>query len=477
MSKTWVDVTTTLKWTRPAVGVVRVEHELIKALLKDKHDQLRFFKYEYGQFIPIESKIVTSKINGEKLNENDDSGTIIQSSNATKLNNPFRFNKSKLKAGVKLIMHGLYEISMSLFKDAYYLRINHRIRQNINLLKMKLKISAKRLLGLKNKSFESGNKLSIFRSCNFVPHLFAENDTVIIFGLAWDYLDIYRHLYKVKKSTNLNVISMCYDLIPYKYPNLVLGNVASYFANYYCEMSWASDHVACISKSSQADFLEFLNKFKIREPKTSVVHLGSEVSKNIICDTSESVQNVLQEKFILFVSTIERRKNHETLIKAIHFLMSSGVKSIPKLVFVGMRGWGIDDMLKDLELNNVLKDNIVLLNHVTDAELSVLYKNCSFFVYPSFYEGWGLPIAEALAYGKFGICSSTSSMPEVGGNFVDYCNPFDVVGWANAINKYSNNDELLREKEQIINDDFIPFTWEKFGNQILSIMSDELYDR
>lgn len=101
------------------------------------------------------------------------------------------------------------------------------------------------------------------------------------------------------------------------------------------------------------------------------------------------------------------------------------------MVFVGMEGWGVGELLKDIELDPLTRGLIVRLNRVSDAELRVLYEAARFCVFPSMYEGWGLPVGEALSMGKVVICSNRGSLPEVG-EVVRYVDPRNPQAWADA---------------------------------------------
>ena len=102
-----------------------------------------------------------------------------------------------------------------------------------------------------------------------------------------------------------------------------------------------------------------------------------------------------------------------------------GADRVPALVFVGMLGWSYDELLADLAASDYLNGKIVMLKGLSDAELHEAYRRCLFTVFPSFGEGWGLPVAESLAHGKFCIVSNRTSIPEVGGNLADYFDPAD----------------------------------------------------
>ncbi|HEN3572652.1 TPA: glycosyltransferase, partial [Yersinia enterocolitica] len=158
-------------------------------------------------------------------------------------------------------------------------------------------------------------------------------------------------------------------------------------------------------------------------------------------------------------STIERRKNHETLYKAYINLIEEKCENLPILVFVGMPGWGVHDFLQDIALDPRIKDKIKIFNNIEDSMLSLLYRNSLFSVYPSLYEGWGLPVSESLAYGKFCLASNAASIPEAGGDFIEYISPWDVVGWTEALKKYIYNKELLLDKEYSIKNYYKVNSW------------------
>jgi glycosyltransferase involved in cell wall biosynthesis len=173
--------------------------------------------------------------------------------------------------------------------------------------------------------------------------------------------------------------------------------------------------------------------------------------------------------FILFVSTIERRKNHDVLLKAYARLVEDGHKAIlPRLVFVGMRGWGVVDTLNDIELDPRVSDIIDVLSDVDDDELGVLYDSCLFTVFPSVYEGWGLGVVESLARGKFCISSNAGSLPEAGGELVAYVDPLDTLGWAKTLLYYITNPEEVRRREQIIQAEYRHVSWEKAAQDIFA---------
>jgi glycosyltransferase involved in cell wall biosynthesis len=131
-----------------------------------------------------------------------------------------------------------------------------------------------------------------------------------------------------------------------------------------------------------------------------------------------------------------------------------------------MQAWGISDFLNDLKLDYRVKDKIILLTDVNDNDLAALYRASYFTLYPSLYEGWGLPVAESLAFGKFCLASKSSSIPEVGGELLEYIDPWDVPGWADRILYYVLNPEEVQKREQSIRNEYRAHSWDESGASI-----------
>lgn len=139
---------------------------------------------------------------------------------------------------------------------------------------------------------------------------------------------------------------------------------------------------------------------------------------------------------------------------------------LPDLIFVGMRGWGVQELLSDIALDPRVQGRIHLLHHVSDAELAELYQHAYFTVYPSLYEGWGLPVAESLAFGKFCLCSDTSSLPEVGGEWVEYLDPWDIPTWVERLRHYISHPEEVARRNAAIAEGYRPHCWAQTAETI-----------
>ena len=182
---------------------------------------------------------------------------------------------------------------------------------------------------------------------------------------------------------------------------------------------------------------------------------GATVPSAIAPDVAE----VLTRRCILFVSTIERRKNHEILYRAYVRLVEQGERDLPLLVFVGMPGWGVGELLSDLRLDTRVYPLVRILSRVSDADLARLYQHALFTVYPSRYEGWGLPVAESLAAGKFCLASNAASIPEIGGDLIEYLDPECLPQWVERLKWHFDHPEAVAAREAAIRKSFVPMPW------------------
>jgi glycosyltransferase involved in cell wall biosynthesis len=155
---------------------------------------------------------------------------------------------------------------------------------------------------------------------------------------------------------------------------------------------------------------------------------------------AEQISDNPHGRYIMGAATLNRRKNLEGLIRSFLGIEDRDVK----LIVVGASDARIYG--RDLELGELLRDErIVLTGYVTDAELASLYRNALTFVYPSLYEGFGIPPLEAMSLGCPVITSNTASLPEVCGDAAHYVDPRDVPGITDAIDLLLRDEAYRRE--------------------------------
>jgi len=140
---------------------------------------------------------------------------------------------------------------------------------------------------------------------------------------------------------------------------------------------------------------------------------------------------------------------------------------VPTLVFAGRVGWLVNDLLQQLVNCAYLRGKIVLVADPTDAELVALYRGCRFTLFPSLYEGWGLPVSESLSFGKLCVASDRTSVPEAGGDFCLYVDPENISAASDVIRRACTDDALIAAFEKKIREEFQPTSWRKTAETLL----------
>jgi glycosyltransferase involved in cell wall biosynthesis len=182
------------------------------------------------------------------------------------------------------------------------------------------------------------------------------------------------------------------------------------------------------------------------------------------------LENDLPEKFILFVGSIEPRKNLKSALLAYNTLPNAFKKEY-KFVLAGFSGWKNEEVMKIIKKE---KDNIVYLGYLSNEELAYLYNLASLFLYPSLYEGFGLPPLEAMACGTPVIVSNNSSLPEVCQDAAYYIDPRSIESISDGILKVISDNELRSALKQKGIDRANMFSWDTSARKHLSLFHEVL---
>lgn len=301
------------------------------------------------------------------------------------------------------------------------------------------------------------------------PYLPVAGDTVFVAGAFWmlpDGLGIYSAL----KKAGVHIGVYIYDVIPVTHPEYCASELVARFSRCLFHFLSLADFIFTISDFSGEELLKhFSSRVPGLAPVTTarLAHtLAAEPSDK---GASRKVQPLLEKPFVLFVSTLEARKNHAFVYRAWQLLIERhGPDKVPDLVFVGRKGWRVDDLVHSFEDSRHLDGKLHVLAGIDDADLALLYRGAEFTVFPSFMEGWGLPIGESLAFGTPCVASHTSSMPEVAGDFVDYVDPYNISGGVDLLEELLFTDGALAARRKRIADDFTPVGWPEVAGEMLT---------
>lgn len=233
--------------------------------------------------------------------------------------------------------------------------------------------------------------------------------------------------------------------------------------------------VLAISNSTKHDIQKL---FAVPDNKIAITYPGFDASfkplaKDII--TKAKISYKLSKDYILFVGTVEPRKNIGGLIESYN-LLTNDIKSKYNLVIVGKKGWLYDEIFRKVQ-EFKLEKNIKFLDYVKFEDLPAIYNGAKIFVYPSLYEGFGLPPLEAMACGKAVIASNVSSLPEVVGDAAILINPNNYIKLADQIANLLNDDKKISDLEKKSLAQTKIFSWEKCAEQTLEAFSQVLGPR
>jgi glycosyltransferase involved in cell wall biosynthesis len=246
-----------------------------------------------------------------------------------------------------------------------------------------------------------------------------KGDVLLLAGAGWSDGDHVAQVAAARESFGLTVALLVYDIIPALRPEWFDRAQSGRFTRWLDGMLAISDRLLAISHATARDVVAYRAAAGLPDCTVHVVRLGDGLP-------GEAREILLGRPYALFVSTLEIRKNHALLVEVWRRLLAEmGGERLPVLVFAGRRGGLTGDLMRQLEASNFLGGHVVLRSDSSDAELAGLYRGCHFTLFPSHYEGWGLPVAESLAFGKPCLASSASSVPEVGGDLVRYFDPLD----------------------------------------------------
>lgn len=223
-----------------------------------------------------------------------------------------------------------------------------------------------------------------------------------------------------------------------------------------------ASRIVTISESSKNDII---NYYKMPASKVAVTYPGIKKMNSNLKKKDLLVKYKIDENYILFVGTLQPRKNLARLIEALAEVKDKNIK----LVVAGKKGWMFEEILKAPEKFGV-SERVKFLENVPDEDLPALYENAVCFVLPSLYEGFGLPILEAMQNGCPVITSKVSSLPEAGGDAALYVNPMDSSDIADKIDRVLGDEDLRGKMIKKGFDQVKKFSWEKTAQETLKVL-------
>ncbi|MEO1147901.1 MAG: glycosyltransferase family 1 protein [Cyanobacteria bacterium J06638_22] len=299
----------------------------------------------------------------------------------------------------------------------------------------------------------------------------------LISGSAWMQNSEYSKSVKnLAEAHNVDVGIVVFDLIPILFPYWYEADYAGKFRASINQILEVASVAFCISTNTAKDLSEYCQQDRINTPKICVFRLGDNVQPDAQQQSIPGSNGALSDDFMLAVGAIHKRKNYELLFDALRVLRDQGFTP-PKLVIAG--GW----MPQGREIARIaiedefLKDAVEIVSNVDDAELARLYQSSLFTLYPSVYEGWGLPVCESFQFGKVCLASDAASITEILPKYEHFLAPLDTGEWASRIRYFTANPVARSGSESWIREHYRSWSWKNCAEQFQNFIEEFLRER
>ncbi|PZU10415.1 MAG: glycosyltransferase family 1 protein [Sphingomonas sp.] len=251
---------------------------------------------------------------------------------------------------------------------------------------------------------------------------------------------------KILKREQARFICLVHDLIPLQYPEYARpGGAAQHEVRIRAILNHA-EGVVCNSQATLDALTPWMDVVG-RHPEAAVAHLGTHLHR-AADGTAPPICVADGRPYFVCIGTIEPRKNHLLLLNLWRRMSEErGSANIPKLIIVGRRGWENEQVVDMLERCPALKGCVEEQGRLSDREVAALLPGACALLMPSFAEGYGMPVTEALAMSVPVVCSDLPALHEAGGGVPDYQDPLDGPAWLKAIDDLASINSAIREKQ------------------------------
>jgi glycosyltransferase involved in cell wall biosynthesis len=289
-----------------------------------------------------------------------------------------------------------------------------------------------------------------------------------LLGAAWVNQDYLHRVLALKRQFGTRFVMTVHDLIPIYARETCDQDTVRVFEAFMRRALRHADHILSVSENTADDIRRYTSSLQIPTPPITVTRNGSSFAE-FLTENRHSQGRLLRElpdRFVLFVATIEGRKNHQLVLDIWRQMLADG-DDPPALVCVGRLGWKSSAFVSTLVETDYLDGRVILLREISDTDLRALYERCLFTVCPTFYEGWGLPVGEALSLGKICVCSDRASIPEVAGEFGVYIDIDDINASKKAIRGLIASDVARKRLEDKIRHGYKFITWRSVAERVI----------
>ena len=290
-------------------------------------------------------------------------------------------------------------------------------------------------------------------------HPFSSGDVWVSLG-SWWVPDLLKNIISVKDSgVDIKSAVMIYDCIPLIHPELCTREAVTSWAAERQYLEKGTDLTLVISEQTDLDVQAQIASLKAPTARVRLGDMFIVPSKRSRGAQSKTTSEA-GRPYVLMVGTIEPRKNHILALRAWDAMRKNLGADLPDLVFAGRWGWNVD-AVREMILETRNLDGLVrIVESPSDKELAALYRGALFTLYPSLYEGWGLPVRESIYYGKICVAARNSAIVEAGGALAVYFDNNHQKSLVETVTSLIRNPDRISLLERNIAEEFEPAGWE-----------------
>ena len=272
------------------------------------------------------------------------------------------------------------------------------------------------------------------------------------------------------QQLQLKTVFFVHDLIPVNYPEYCRAQEQHKHAVRIRHMLQFGHAIIVNSEFTKTELLQFAQEHQLTAPKITVALLSSDLHH--LEATPQLLATLEHKRYFVVLATIEARKNHLLLLQIWQRLIQQLGEDAPYLVLVGQRGWEADQVFNLLDRCEVVKHRVIECSSSCDVELKATLLNAQALLFPSFVEGFGLPLVEALSLGVPVLASDIAVFREIGQGVPEFIDTLDSKLWYDMIVEYNKNTSLLRQDQRLRMKQYRHWEWQDHFNTIQHVIED-----
>ena len=329
------------------------------------------------------------------------------------------------------------------------------IRRRLHMAYAQCRLAGRRVT---NQALRALKQRTDFDEIRFRP-----GDVLLMLGSGWSAAPFIDHIEALQEAGVVTSVVLIHDLIPFLHLKNDVAIPAAIFEPWLDRVAKMGVRFLTVSEATKSELSNHLARKKIDIHPIHVVRLPHEFSAPVLKPLEPEIQAIISGNYCLFVGPVSGRKNAKRLLEAwAKVLNRVGPERMPCLVITSDRG------AEEIYESHIrpIESHVRLLRRPGDFALSQLYRHAAFTIFPSLYEGWGLPVGESLWHGTPCITSNQSSMPEVGGALCEYVDPMSVDSIAGAVERFACDRDYLARRTAAIKRAKLR-TWTDFAESVL----------